>query len=167
MNVTNVPQLFSIFWLSTVKFATGGAPVAVFIRLPFFEAVSVTTMGGFASVLFFTFLSDSIWLGWKKLMNRYEFLIPRKPRKIHSFRNKMLVKFKRNFGLIGVVAITPVFLSIPIGTFIAVRYYSNKQQIVAYMFASVLIWAIILYFFYSFFYNHVHFHFFHLLNKIL
>ncbi|MEO6882517.1 MAG: hypothetical protein ABI199_00680 [Bacteroidia bacterium] len=156
MNFKDVLELLSIFWLCTVKFSVAGVPAAVFAGLPFFEAVTITSLGGFAGILIFTFLSESILRWWKKKITRYALVIPRKPRKIHSFRNKFLVKFKRNFGLAGIAAITPIFLSIPLGAFIAVRYYSNKQQILAYMFVSVFLWAVVLFFFYGLFYNHIH-----------
>ncbi len=49
---------------------------------------------------------------------------------------------KQRFGLIGISLLTPLLLSIPLGSFLAVRYFKNKQRILIYMFASILFWSV-------------------------
>jgi hypothetical protein len=54
----------------------------------------------------------------------------------------MIVKVKHRFGLVGIALLTPFLISIPLGCYLAVRYFKNKQRIIAYMFASILFWSI-------------------------
>ncbi len=114
----------------------------------FFETVVVTSLGGFAGTLFFVFISDLLIRNYKKkLLSKQE--KKAKPAKKFTRKNKIIVKIKRNFGLIGISLAAPVLLSIPLGCFLAVRYFKDKQKIIAYMFASVLFWAVTSYFLYK------------------
>jgi hypothetical protein len=141
-------KIILIFLTSSVKFGLGGVPAAVIAGLPFFEAMTVTISGGIAGNFFFTYLS-----GWVlKTLDRFRGK-NRKPRRNFTRMNRMIVKVKKNFGLIGLSIITPSILSIPLGCFLATRYYSNKQQIILYMSVSVVAWAVVLYFAYDYFYS--------------
>jgi hypothetical protein len=44
----------------------------------------------------------------------------------------------------GIVILTPILLSIPFGTFLAITYYSHHRHILAYLAASVVCWTFIL-----------------------
>ncbi|MBL4585585.1 MAG: hypothetical protein JKX84_00800 [Flavobacteriales bacterium] len=57
--------------------------------------------------------------------------------------NKLIVKIKRDYGLIGLAAVTPILLSIPLGTFLAARYFDNKRKVLTYLCASVVVWSVI------------------------
>jgi hypothetical protein len=69
-------------------------------------------------------------------------------KKIFTHRNKIIVSAKRRFGLAGIAFLTPLLLSIPIGCFISVRYFKNKQRVLMYMFCSVVFWAASSYYLY-------------------
>jgi hypothetical protein len=45
--------------------------------------------------------------------------------------------------LIGLAAITPTFLSIPLGTFLATRFFPDKRKVLIYLCASVIVWSVI------------------------
>lgn len=133
-------KILSVFLLSSVKFGIGGVPAAVFANFPFFKAMLITISGGMTGVVLFTYLSD--WLE-KKLAKKFS----KKNKKKFTLTNKTIVYVKRYFGLIGISIITPVLLSIPLGVFIAVRFYRHdKNKIIRYMFVSIVLWAVIIYY---------------------
>jgi hypothetical protein len=57
-------------------------------------------------------------------------------------KNKLIVRVKRRFGLIGIAFLTPLLLSIPIGCFLSVRYFKVKHKILIHMYVSVIFWSV-------------------------
>lgn len=151
MDAKELFEVFGIFWLSAIKFGLAGVPTAVFADFSFFKAVTVTSCGGFTGTILFTYLSDWLIRQSKKVNEKYF----KKKNNVKKFtrKNKIIVLVKKKFGLTGIVVITPLILSIPLGCFIAVRYFSDKKKIVTYMFISIFIQAIVLFVFYHYFYK--------------
>lgn len=137
---SEILKILSIFLLSSVKFGIGGVPAAVFANFPFFKAMLITISGGMTGVVVFTYLSD--WVEHK-----LEKMFPRKNKKKFTLTNKIIVYVKKYFGLVGIAIITPLILSIPLGVFIALRFYHHdKNKIIRYMLVSITAWAVIIYF---------------------
>lgn len=136
-------QIVSVFLMSSVKFVFGGVPLALLYGFSFFKTVTVTCLGGFTGSSFFVYASDKIIAYYKKrkalkcLENP-----PAKKKKIFTAKNKIIVIVKKRFGLIGISLLTPSFLSIPIGCFLATRYFKDKQRVIIYMFGSILFWSV-------------------------
>jgi hypothetical protein len=59
-------------------------------------------------------------------------------------------KIRNKYGLLGIIILTPILLSIPLGTMLANRYYSTKKRIPLYLIISVICWSFILTSFFSF-----------------
>lgn len=136
-------EIVSVFLLSTVKFVFGGVPLALGLGFSFFKAVTVTTVGGFTGVLFFVFLSEKLIENVKKLKTKKQpDNTTQAPKKIFTRKNKIIVNVKRRFGLVGIALLTPFLLSIPLGCYLSVRYFKNKQKVITYLFASILFWSI-------------------------
>lgn len=132
-----------MFLLSTVKFVFGAVPMALAMGFSFFETVVVTSLGGFTGVLTFVFLSDTLVKNYKKRKEeKKEKQQTEVPSKKFTRKNKLIVTIKKRFGIIGISLATPLLLSIPLGCFLAVRYFKNKQEIIAYMFGSILFWSV-------------------------
>lgn len=128
----------------------GGIPMALGMGFHFFEAVTVTSLGGFTGITVFTFLSEIIIANYKKRQARKRITHPHlPPPKIFTKQKRFIVKIKKRFGLVGISFLTPLIFSLPLGCFLAVRYYKNKQTILIYMFSSVLIWSVTSYFLYK------------------
>lgn len=109
----------------------------------FVEALIFGMISGTAGILVFMFLSElllSIWhrfaraMGWRK---------SKRPKKVFSKKNRRLVRIKSRFGLPGIAFLTPVLLSIPVGTFLATRYFKNKKKVFLYLELGLLIWSLI------------------------
>ncbi|MES2397956.1 MAG: hypothetical protein V4549_18230 [Bacteroidota bacterium] len=136
-------EILSVFLMSTVKFVFGGVPLALGLGFSFFQAVTVTSLGGFVGVTVFVYTSDKLiaYLKKRKILKQLE--NPNQIRK-KSFtrKNKIIIIVKQRFGLLGISLLTPLLLSIPIGCFLAVRYFNDKQRILFYMFGSILFWSV-------------------------
>lgn len=135
-------EILTVFLLSTVKFVFGALPLALSFGFSFFETVVVTSVGGFVGVLFFVFLSDHLlhFFKQRKLKKLHQQKVVQK--KSMSRKNRMILNVKNKFGLIGITFLTPLLFSIPLGCFLSVRYFKNKQQIILYMFSSILLWSV-------------------------
>jgi uncharacterized membrane protein len=132
-----------VFLISTVKFVFGGVPVALGLGFSFFETVVVTTLGGFTGVIIFVTLSDSIIKRVKsRKLKKEQEAIKTARKKIFSRKNRFIIHVKHRFGLFGIAALTPLLFSIPVGCFLATRYFKDKQRILIYMFTSILFWSI-------------------------
>ncbi|MDF2435695.1 MAG: hypothetical protein K0Q95_71 [Bacteroidota bacterium] len=135
-------EIVLIFLLSTVKFVFGAVPMALAAGFSFFEAVTVTSIGGITGVTIFVFMSEKIVERLKKRKLEKQHNKQEAPKKKFTKKNKIIVWVKMRFGLIGIAFLTPLLLSIPIGCFLAVRYFKNKHRILVFMFLSILFWSV-------------------------
>ncbi|MDQ3047421.1 MAG: hypothetical protein M3R27_07730 [Bacteroidota bacterium] len=136
-------EIIGVFLLSTVKFVFGGVPVALGLGFSFFKAVFVTSLGGCTGVIIFVYMSEWIMKRIKVRAANKRLKFPHALRKnIFTRKNKSIVKIKMKFGLLGIAFITPLLLSIPLGCFLAVRYFKDKPRIIAVMFGAILFWSI-------------------------
>jgi len=102
--------------------------------------------------LFFTMLLGGL-LGYfvffyfsEYLINRFEgFRLKRRKRerRVFSKKNRMIIGIVRKRGLFLLALITPIILSIPVGAFLAARYFTNKFKINVVMVSSILMWSVI------------------------
>ncbi|OFY85262.1 MAG: hypothetical protein A3F72_04470 [Bacteroidetes bacterium RIFCSPLOWO2_12_FULL_35_15] len=136
-------EIILVFLLSTVKFVFGSVPLALGFGFSFFEAVTVTSLGGFTGAIFFVFMSDKILSFFKKRKARKKLENPDTPhKKVFTNRNRMIVRVKKRFGLLGIAFLSPFLFPLPLGCFLAVRYFKNKQKILIYMFGAILFWSV-------------------------
>jgi len=73
-----------------------------------------------------------------------------KPKRKFTFRNRVIIKIKQRYGLTGLLIFTPPLLSIPIGSFLAQRYFPGMRTI-ALLLGSVFAWSLLLNALYAFF----------------
>ncbi|MDP2385236.1 MAG: hypothetical protein Q8M29_02585 [Bacteroidota bacterium] len=162
-------KIITVFVLSAVKLGLAGAPAAVFaFKFSFLETLVICSSGGIFGVFVFTYLIDGILKGLNLVFNKY--LKGRITRRITIFldkhfpgrnkrkttfnrKNRFIIRAKRNFGLIGIAIISPVILSIPLGVFLAIRFFKDKKKIILWMSASVVFWTVVLYMLFHFFHS--------------
>lgn len=130
-------KILSLFLLSTVKFTVAAFLLAFQYR--FDVAYLILLFGGVAGVLFFWVLWEKILLLWRKyfVKNKDKALVKIKQR-------RRIVKAKRQYGYWGIIVLTPILLSIPLGVFIIKRYFSMQKGALLALFFSVAIWGLIL-----------------------
>ncbi|MDB2651817.1 pantoate--beta-alanine ligase [bacterium] len=88
--------------------------------------LQLSTLGGLVGVVFFVKFSESVL----KLYFRF---FPFKPntKKKKGFKRAFAIKVARKYGLFGIALITPIFLSIPLGTFLALHFYFCRISLLA------------------------------------
>ncbi len=150
-------KFISIFFVSTIKFIFA-FPLAYKLKITCLHTIICTTAGGISGILFFSFF-------WQHLIRLYFWLIhiylhkhPKirsrlkqiknffvRPNKKISFKQKRRYLWLReNFGLLGIAFLTPILLSIPLGTFLAVRFYNRNIKTLIILILMVIFWSIIL-----------------------
>jgi hypothetical protein len=146
-----------ILAISSVKFLFA-PPLSFEFGFTFLQTWLVTTLGGIAGVVFFFYLSKGILALYFRYLSKYisalyakfrtvvwnQYGFPVKAKKIFTFKNKSLVKIRRRYGLIGIIILTPILLSIPLGTFLALKYYSRQKNLLAYLSLSVIMWSLVM-----------------------
>jgi hypothetical protein len=115
--------------------------------LNFFETLITTLVGGMTGVFVYLYLWDLITFLYRKF-------VPKKPKvggiKI-SATKRWIVKVIVKYELYGIAFLTPLLLSVPIGTLLAAAIEPNKWRIKRFMFCSFLGWTLLLYGIYSLF----------------
>lgn len=135
-------KVATVYFSCMLKFIFGplGGYAAGF---PLITTILVTVAGMMTVVFLFTFFGN--WFR-VKVIGRFF-----KKRNRFSLNNRRFVTIWKRYGLIGVAALTPIFLTPIGGTILAVSSGSPKEKIILYMFISACIWSIIfscaLYFF--------------------
>ena len=135
---------------SSVKFAMTFPVVILQFQFSFFETILWTNVGGVLGIYFFAFLSDKLIAWWNRNFRKSR--RKENPGKKRAFtkRNRRIIRIKQQYGLIGIALSTPIVLSIPLGTFLVVRYYRSSRTKFIYLIASNLFWSFIYTGFYFF-----------------
>jgi hypothetical protein len=140
-------ELTVIFFCSW-KFAAT-FPIAVYVmRMSFAETLLYCNIGGIIGTLVSVYFSGVLIKMWDKYWPE-RFKLPKKTRKIFTKRNRMFVKIKRRFGLFGIVVLSPVILSIPLGSFLTVKYYGIRRANILWLIAGQVFWSVVYTFFYT------------------
>jgi len=124
--------LFSLFLIAMIKFmfAPLGGPA---LNLDFFETyLSCISGAAFSSSIFFFsanyFLKRARRRNKQKRERRLAMGLPPKMKKKFTRVNKFIVRTKRSIGIIGITFWAPLFLSIPLGSIIAAKFYGKNKN---------------------------------------
>ena len=139
-------EAIGYFLLSTVKFAIATLPIS--LRFSYPNALLISISGGLIGVFFFMFL-------WEKLFQIWTIYIYKsnKPKsKIITINKKKrrIIILKNKYGYWGIVILTPVILSIPLGVFLLIQYFRNRKYKFLHLALSVSFWGFILISFFRF-----------------
>jgi hypothetical protein len=151
MKILHVILLASVKYIFTL-------PYAMIIGLDYLPALIAVLLGGIGGFLFFYYLSKRfirmINQTWPLICSimpsfikvRYKtFCQQREEKKKHTRiftrQSRFLARFRATYGLWGIILTTPVLLTIPVGAFLASKYYSGRKHIVLYMIMSIIAWA--------------------------
>lgn len=149
-------KMIEVFLLATVKYVLT-FPFALLIGLNFQQTVISVTLGGITGFFFFYHFSGFA-------INRFHhvksFLLRHAPRsvrvkyrqfllwrmkvtgeKVFTRRNRFIARFRAKFGLPGIIILSPVILSLPIGAFLLNKYYPKHKFAMSYMVLSILSWS--------------------------
>lgn len=151
---TSVFKLIQVLFISGIKFLF--APlISIGYGFNYFQTAGITAAGGILGILFFYFLSRWIIRQYykycpvvfsyfsgekveqaKKILNCQDI-----PKKKFTRKNRLIINIRKKYGFLGIILLTPVLLSIPIGAFLAQKYYSKRNNVLVYMSISVVLWS--------------------------
>jgi hypothetical protein len=141
-------KALTVIFFCSWKFAAT-FPVAILaMNMTAGETLLYSNIGGILGTLGSVYLSGFLL----KLCRRYwpERLVHRKKaRKVFSRANRRLVKIKSTYGLYGIVVLSPVILSIPLGAFLTVKYYGIRKSNILLLIAGQIFWSLVYTFFYT------------------
>jgi hypothetical protein len=135
-------KIISVFLSSTVFFGKLAVPTAFVLKFGFLKMFIVCMAGGILGNIVFTYMSAAIL----KAIHNYRVMKGKVHRKkIFNRVNRTIIKVKRKFGLTGIAFVTPMFMSTPLGAFIAEKFFKDKKKIILYFTISDLFWFFVLY----------------------
>jgi len=123
--------------------------MAVYLmKMSFAETLIYTNIGGILGVVVFFYFSAFLIKMWNRFWP--ENLKLHKPsKKIFTKRNRRFVGIKMKYGLFGIVILSPVILSIPLGSFLTAKYYGTKTRNILWLIAGQIFWSLIYTVFYT------------------
>lgn len=149
-------KILQVFFLASIKYVVT-FPYAILLGLSFYHTIIAVTLGGIAGFLFFYHLSGfalNKFLHFKTFlwqilppsfrMNYRKIIIWRKKRtgeSVFSKRNRLIVKLRMKLGLPGIIILSPIILSLPIGAFLLHKYYPKEKHVKPYMILSIVSWT--------------------------
>tara|TARA_B110000046_G_scaffold34513_1_gene37365 strand:+ start:1317 stop:1763 length:447 start_codon:yes stop_codon:yes gene_type:complete len=135
--ITQILQIAGLMVIAGTKFMY--APAAIYVAgFSFVESVLITAGGGFAGVIAFYRLGDAISRWW---VNRFPV---KRVKKKFTKKNRGFINFRNKYGLYGLAFVTPCIISIPIGCFLAAKYYGTEKRMISFLFISVVFWSLTL-----------------------
>jgi hypothetical protein len=138
----------TIIFFCTWKFAAT-FPVAIYImNMSFTETLIYTNIGGILGTIVFVYFSGFLLKTWNDYWPA-KFKFHRKTRKIFTKRNRRFVKLKLKYGLFGIVLLSPVLLSIPLGSLLIAKYYGIKKTNIIWLIAGQIFWSFVYTIFYT------------------
>ena len=140
-NMEYILKIISVFLVASVKYFWA-TPYSFGLRLNEWETIFFMEAGGILGFLFyyyfFGFLFKELKLLWPVVYNftpvlfkvRFEMWLVRlrlKRTNARKFtkRNKMIVRMRRRYGMWGLVILSPIILSIPVGAFLEISILST------------------------------------------
>jgi hypothetical protein len=142
-------KILSVFISCIFFFAKVGVPSAILLfKFNFLKVFIVTVSSGIFGTIVFTYFSAALIKWWSKFNAKKNLL---KKKKVFSKGNRRIITIKNKFGLAGLAAIMPIVPGIAIGSFLAERFFSNKQKIILYFSISIMVWSVGIYLLFYFF----------------
>ena len=162
--------MLSVFLIASVKYFWA-TPYSFGMKLNEWETIFFLEAGGILGFLFFYYLFGFLFKELKLLWPfvyrftpvlfkvRFEMWVKRqKSNRINARkftkRNKMIIQMRKRYGMWGLVILSPIILSIPLGALLGNKYFKHNHQFMPYMILSIVVWGIASVAFFSTFMNH-------------
>ena len=127
--------LLYVFLLAHVKFlVTATIALATYPQLSVDEIFIASSLGAISCFNIFYFISQKIYFGDSNKTKSSK----AKKSKTFKKRNRILIKMKHSkIGFFLVCTLAPLFLSIPIGTVVTVKFFGDDKK--TYWYVSILL----------------------------
>ncbi|MEE2700143.1 MAG: hypothetical protein VYD71_02120 [Bacteroidota bacterium] len=127
-------KILVVVSLSSVKFLFAIPLSIIRYDFNFLQTFLYSVIGGVIGVFIASYVSEKI----------SKFFTSKSKRKKRGVRKKIAIKTARKYGLFGITFLTPIFLSIPIGTYLALHFFPNKKKTIPILITSVVGWSFVL-----------------------
>lgn len=135
-------EIFFLLAFSATKFMASALYILAISRITWTSTFLILLIGGCLGILVFYFLGafinqliDKLLIRWRK---------DKLPAKIFSSSSRRMINVKSKYGLIGISLLTPLLFSIPLGCFLATRFFKKSSQTLIIMLLGVVFWTIVL-----------------------
>lgn len=149
MNAAWWSKILAAFLAFAYRPSLIGLPTAMFaFHFSFGKILIISIAASISSSAICAFLSKEIIIFYEYIMGK---IYPWRKKRKFTKLNRFLIKAKHYFGILGIAIISPLILSIPFGTFIAISFfgYKNRLKTIVLMSLSAVLWTVILYFVYG------------------
>ena len=152
MDSTDIWKFISAALACTISLSKIGIPTVIAIyKSNYLMALLSSCFGAILGTVVFTYVFAGILKWWDRV--KEGMFTSKHPKKIFTKSNRRIIRIKHRFGLTGIAILTPIFLSIPIGAFLAERFYKHKVKFILYLSVSAVFWCFALYFSFLYFYD--------------
>ena len=163
-------KMISVILVASIKYFWA-TPYSYGLKLYEFETLFFIESGGIFGFLFFYFFFGFLFRELKILWPivyrftpilfkvRFEMWLSHKrasrigSRKF-TIRNKIIVLMRRRYGMWGLIILSPIILSIPVGAFLGNKYFRKNVRFIPYMLFSIAVWGVVSVTVFSTFMNH-------------
>ena len=133
-----IAKYIAVIATSSVKYLFG-IFAAIGANLNFIETLVCTVSGGMIGVLVYLYL-------WDRILWVYHKFFPKKHSdKPISKSKRRILRFVIRYELYGIVLLTPIIPSVPVGTILAVTFEHNKWRIKRFMLIGFTAWTVVTY----------------------
>jgi len=134
--------LLYVFLLAHVKFlVTATIALATYPQLSVDEIFIASSLGAISCFNIFYFISQKLYFADNKQLKNTK----AKKSKTFKKRNRILIKMKQSkIGFLLVCTLAPLFLSIPIGTVVVVKFFGDNKKTYWYVSFLLIIMAFLL-----------------------
>lgn len=127
-------EIIGLILFSSVKFLFAPS-TAYALGYTFWQTILISLIGGCLGVFVFYFAGSFVFDWWSKISKPSD--------KKFSKKNRIIVWFKNDFGLLGITLVLG-FASIPIVSLLAAKYFRHLPITIYALLASTVVWAFLL-----------------------
>lgn len=135
-------EILILIGFSATKFMFAALYMLPIQRIYWWNSGLILLVGGTVGMTLFYFLGKQINFLIDKLLSKRK--RKKSPKKVFSKNNRRFISVKNKYGLWGISLLSPVLFSIPIGCFLATRFYKNNSTTFAVMLIGMVVWTIIM-----------------------
>ena len=127
-------EIIGLILFSSVKFLFAPS-TAYALGYTFWQTILISLIGGWLGVFVFYFAGSFVFDWWSKISKPSD--------KKFSKKNRIIVWFKNDFGLLGITLVLG-FASIPIVSLLAAKYFRHLPITIYALLSSTVVWAFLL-----------------------
>ncbi len=152
-------KYLNVIVIASIKFFWA-TPYAFLFRLNLVETFVMIQLGGLLGFLFFYYFFSFLLIEIKRIWPLIYYITPRifkvrfeqwldgqRYRRLTANKftrmNKMIVGIRHKYGMLGIVLLTPILLSIPIGALLGTKYFHHRRSFIPWMLLSIFVWGIV------------------------